>query len=328
MGNHLKFPDFKPRFPWISADLQTIRNFLIDPNPIITAVTREEKIFKTHDGTQDQVTAIIHWPILGDPQRPLIILIHGMAGSADSIYMKMAANFFLGQGYPVMRLNLRGAGSSAKLCKNRYHGGFTRDLQTVVDQIKAAYSFSSLVFIGFSLGGNIVLKWAAAKPDPIVKGFIAISVPIDLALTERQIALPRNWFYHQYLLRWLKEEFQGHLLYQSLTLEERLAIKTIHEFDTRITAPMAGFDTVEKYYQQAGAVGDLHAIRAPTLLIQAQDDPWIPFSAFDKIKKGVNPSLTSLFPKNGGHLGFHSVGSTVPWYNRCAQVFIGQCWQK
>jgi len=325
LHNHLKFPDFQPRLPWISADLQTIRNFLIDSDPIITAVKREEKIFKTHDGSQDQVTAIIHWPNLVNPQRPLIILIHGMAGSANSIYMKMAATFFLGQGYSVMRLNLRGAGSSARLCKNRYHGGFTGDLQTVVDQIKMTYSFSSLIFIGFSLGGNILLKWAAAKPDTIVKGFIAVSVPIDLALTERQIALPRNWFYHQYLLRWLKEEFQSHLLYQSLTLKERAAIKTIREFDARITAPMGGFDTVEKYYQQAGAVDDLHAIRVPTLLIQAQDDPWIPFSAFNKVQKGINPSLTSLFPKNGGHLGFHGVGSTVPWYNRCAEIFIEKC---
>lgn len=325
MHNHLKFPDFQPRLPWISADLQTIRNFLIDSDPIITAVKIEEKIFQTHDGSQDQVTAIMHWPVLSDPQRPLIILIHGMAGSANSIYMKMAAAFFSKQGYPVMCLNLRGAGSSATLCKNRYHGGFTVDLQTVVDQIKVFYSFSSAFFIGFSLGGNILLKWAAAKPDPIVKGFIAVSVPIDLALTERQIALPRNWFYHQYLLRWLKEEFQGYPLYQSLALKERRAIKTIHEFDTRITAPMAGFDTVEKYYQWASAIDDLHAIRAPTLLIQAQDDPWIPFSAFNAVKEGINSSLTCLFPKNGGHLGFHGVGSQVPWYNRCAEIFIEKC---
>ena len=328
MGDDLKFPDFQPRFPWISADLQTIRNFLIDPNPVITAVKIEEKIFQTHDGSQDQVTAIIHWPVLSDPQRPLIILIHGIAGSANSIYMKMAAAFFSKQGYPVMCLNLRGAGSSATLCKSRYHGGFTRDLQPVIDQIKVACSFSSLFFIGFSLGGNIVLKWAAAKPDPIVKGFIAVSVPIDLALTERQIALPRNWFYHQYLLHCLKEEFQGHPLYQSLALKERRAIKTIYEFDTRITAPMAGFSTVEKYYQWASAIDDLHVIRVPTLFIQAQDDPWIPFSAFNTVKEGMNPPLTSLFPKNGGHLGFHGTGSLVPWYNRCAQVFIEQCLQK
>lgn len=324
----VSFPDFTPRFPWLNPDLQTLRNFLIDPHPVIRATKDEEKIFETTDGSRDQVTGVIHWPALVDPQQPLIILIHGMAGSIDSIYMKMAASFLLNQGYPVMRLNLRGAGSSAKLCENRYHGGFTQDLQPVIEQIKIAYSFSSLFLVGFSLGGNIVLKWAAAQPDPVVKGFIAVSVPIDLALTERQIGLPRNWPYHRYLLYWLKKEFQEHSLYKSLSLTKRQSIKTIYQFDACITAPMAGFDTVEKYYQQVSAVDDIPTIRVPTLLIQAQDDPWIPFFAFNKVKKGKNPLFISLFPKKGGHLGFHGVGSQVPWYNSCAKIFIEKCLHK
>src|SRR5262249_34283946 len=143
-------------------------------------------------------------------ERPLIILIHGITGSEDSSYVLLSARFFLDLGYPVLRLNLRGAGPSQGQCRQRYHAGRSEDLRMLLGQMDGRLAGRGLFLVGFSLGGNLMLKYLGeVGRRAMVLGAASISAPIDLDLARRSVMRPRNLFYHRYLLRRLKAETAG-----------------------------------------------------------------------------------------------------------------------
>jgi len=145
---------FVARPPWWGGDLQTLRDFLWErPAPALAGGERIE--FPMPDG--DRLVGTLNRPA-ADSDRPLIVLIHGLTGCQDSFYMKVSARHFLAQGYPVLRLNLRGAGPSRALCRMNYHAGRSEDLQALLAQMDGRLARHGLLLVGFSLGGNILLK--------------------------------------------------------------------------------------------------------------------------------------------------------------------------
>lgn len=317
-------PDFTPRWPWLGGDLQTIRNTLVGRPPNLPTAERQRREIDLGDGTGDRLTALIETPKrLSSPVS--ILLIHGLAGAEDSLYMAVTAARFLALGHRVVRLNLRGAGPGRGLACHDYHSGKTEDLCAALTALK----LGPVMPIGFSLGGNALLKLLGEQGPSIgarlgVIAAASVSAPIDLSLTAARIAAPRNALYAGWILRAMK---RGSLAAPHLPPARRAAIRqarSCYDFDDLYVGPFNGWSGADEYYAVNSARQFLASIRVPTLLVHAADDPWIPVAAYDGLERLENPFLVAALAAGGGHLGFHARGGHPdrPWYLESIIRFI------
>ena len=320
----LEFPPFRPRFPWLGRDLQTLRNSFTGSRAPVAGVETERLVFEMPDGTGDRLTGALSRPGNAKPAagKALVVLVHGLSGCEQSAYMLESARYFLDIGHPVLRLNLRGSTPTQPHCREHYHAGRDEDLAAVLDQLVGRSELQAgLVLIGFSLGGNMALKFVAARGrDYPLCCAISVSAPIDLAAAAERFLQPRNRFYHAWILRQMKQDA---IAAKDLGEREARTIRTawtIYQFDDRVVAPRNGFQGAQDYYRRCSAGQFLDDIRVPTLVIHALDDPWIPARDYLNIPWKANPYLTPLLPLSGGHVGFHDARGT--WHNRAAALFI------
>jgi uncharacterized protein len=284
------------------------RNLDVDRFPV------EEKLYETEPGVQ----------VLVHSQRPdgtslgQLILVHGLEGSSAAGYACSLAQAALESGYAVHRFNMRSCGGTEALCgATLYHSGQTGDVLAVANELRRNSS-APIYPIGFSLGGNVVLKLAGELGDrahEIVAGVCAVSTPIDLAACVERLKLRQNFLYADRFLRRLKQRIK---LKASLTpgvfdLSGIDSVRSIYDFDDTYTAPSFGFGTADNYYATQSAQRFLDGIRVPTLVIQAQDDPLIPFGIYRHPAFSRNPNLRLIAPEHGGHLGFISKGKPRFW---------------
>lgn len=314
----LRDDPFVARGPWLNADLQTIRNFLIveglgrgaEPPPSVRID------LPLQDGTGD---SLIGDYAGGTGRRGLVILVHGLSGCAASAYMKASAAAFHAAGFDTLRLNLRGAGPSAGASTDCYHSGRTEDLANALlalRRLKPGTFRRNLFFVGFSLGGNMLLKFLAdyAKAFPITAA-ATVCAPIDLAEASRWFGRSRNRIYQRALLNWMRRD----AVRLPLGDVERIAIRSarsVRQFDEGFTAPRFGFVDADDYYAKCSARYFLTGIEAPSLLVEARDDPWVPSVSYDRVDWNVLPRLHRLSAGGGGHVGFHGKGSETPWHDR------------
>ena len=317
----LSFPRFRSRLPWWGRDLQTLRNYIVSIESSLAPFPAERVEFPMTDG--DRLLASLHRPA-EDLGRPLVVLIHGLTGSEDSAYIRASALHLLDLGYPVLRLNLRGAGPSKGVCRSRYHAGRSDDLRQVLGQMDGRLAGKGLLLVGYSLGGNLLLKYLGeAGRRAIVRGAVSISAPIDLDAARRTIMRRRNRLYHRHIVSGLKLESES---LELTTAQRRILaeVETVFDFDDRILAPLMGFADALDYYRRSMALPLLPEIRVPTLVIHARNDPWIPFRSYRDFDWASNPRLIPLLPATGGHVGFHGRGSRVPWHDRSMALFFGR----
>ncbi len=308
---------FRPRPPWWGGDLQTLRNSLVRPPTDLSPWPEETLEFAMPDGTGDILTG----RVAGAPaaaERPLVVLIHGLTGCEDSIHVRASARALLRAGHPVMRLNLRGAGPTLGRCRDLYHAGRSEDFRAVVGQIPARLRRSGLAAVGFSLGGAMLLKYLGEEGGaaPLCAA-AAVSAPIDLAAACRRFHRRRNALYGRWLLGRMKKEAlgaRGGLAARWCDPVRRA--RTIFEYDTVHIAPRYGFGTAERYYADCSAARFLPAVRAPTLIVHARNDPWIGAVAHDRFRWRDNPALIPCLHESGGHVGFHGRGSAETWHDR------------
>lgn len=312
---------FRPRFPWLNGDLQTVRNMIVRPRPGFADAPAQRLSFAMEDGTGDALLADLHKPAA--VRRPLAVLIHGLTGCGESFYVLSTARTLLDRGHAVLRLNLRGAGPNAGACREQYHAGRTADLARVLGALDPALLRHGAVAVGYSLGGNMLLKLlaetGAAGP---VRQAAAVSPPVDLAAAARCILRPRNRFYQRYLLARMKAEAratQGGL--DSRTEAAVAAARNIVEYDDTVVAPRYGFASAADYYARCASGPMLGAIRVPTLVLHSRDDPWIPPGALEAAR-GENPLLRIVLTDRGGHVGFHGTGSRLPWHDGLIAAFF------
>jgi predicted alpha/beta-fold hydrolase len=312
-----KTAPFVPRAPWLSTDLQTLRNFIRRPRyDLLGASTDQRMVFPMRDGTGDRLLADHHLP-LERPNKPLVVLIHGLTGCAESTYILASAAHLLTLGYPVLRLNLRGAGQSRKYCRDQYHAGRTEDLRTVLSLLPAEHTAHGIFAVGFSLGGNMLLKYLAEEgaKSPI-HAAVSVSAPISLKIASLALMKRRNAFYHRWLMARMREEATTPLAAVSEAERQEIArAGTIYQWDDRYVAPRHGFASADDYYSRCSAKRTLVNIMTPTLMIHALDDPWIPGSSYTDFEWRLAPYLVPLLPKRGGHVGFHGIGTTTPWHD-------------
>ena len=305
---------FRPRFPWWSADLQTIANRLRAVETLAPH-TSEPLRFRLPDGTGDTLLASLDRPATPRPGTSLAILIHGLTGSQDSRYIFSMARLLLDRGRHVLRLNLRGAGPSRAVCGQHYYAGRSQDFRTLLSVLPKELTADGLVAVGYSLGGAMLLKYLGeeGKAAPLLAA-ASVSAPIDLAVTCRYMMRPRNRLYHRYILDHMKVEATSEGAVVSPA--ERAAIMgsgTVWDYDDFFIAPRYGFASAEDYYERCRPTRFLAGVGIPTLVLASLDDPWIPGALYRAYDWAQNRSLTPVLTEHGGHVGFHGVGNYQPW---------------
>lgn len=297
---------FSPRRPWWGGDLQTIRSFTRQAKNALSGFADMRVSVDLGDGTGDRMAGALNLPT-GYGERPLVVLVHGISGCESSCYMRLTAAFFLARGYPVLRLNQRGAGPSRPHCKREYHAGSSSDLAALFEKLDPALIRHGILPIGFSLGGNALLKFLGTGGQHFpIKRAAAVSAPIDLAQSCRSLQRWRNFGYHRYILTRLKRHCTAPGA--ELTKTERhsiLSAKSLWQFDDQFTARRNGYSDAEDYYRYNTAKNFLDGVKQPTLLIHAKDDPFVPVTPYFDRRWNGNQKLHLLLPKSGGHLGFH-----------------------
>lgn len=237
---------------------------------------------------------------------PIALLVHGLSGSHASGYMRRIARLLLAQNVRVARTDLRGSGRGLHLARRSYHAGCSDDIRAAALDLKREAPASPLFLVGFSLGGNIVLKLAgeaAADPLPGLTRVAAVAPPIDLARCAELIVQPRNRFYNQHFVRELmalvreRQRYFPHL--RQLQFPQPLGLR---EFDEIYTAPQAGFAGADDYYRRAASLPYISRIEVPTLILTARDDPFVAAEPFERLTAPAHVDVRIL--ACGGHLGF------------------------
>lgn len=317
------FPPFHERWPWIGADLQTLRNRIRHQAPDFSPYRAQRLSFAMADGTQDCLSALLNRPRV-DSGKPTILLVHGLTGSEDSRNIQTSAAYHLARGHPVIRLNLRGAGPSRGRCNAHYHAGRSQDLRAALASLPADVAPHGVVLVGVSLGGNVLLKCLGENEGlERVVAAATVCAPIDLATAQRQIGARRNAIYERHLLREMRADALAMAGERRAEMLARLAgVRSVYDFDDRIVAPANGFTGAEDYYRRCSAAQFIDGIRVPTLLIHARNDPWIPAAMYLAREWRHDRPTTLLLAPGGGHVGFHGRGHPVPWHDRCVGLFV------
>jgi hypothetical protein len=260
------------------------------------------------------------------PPQGEVILVHGLEGSSESGYTRSMAAAALEAGFVVHRYNMRGCGLSPWHPRANYHSGQTGDLLLIARERKRANGLP-LFAVGYSLGGNMVLKLAGELGEngrQIFDGVCAVSAPIDLAASAAALARRSNFIYRRRFLKRLKERVRKrHALAPDLFPLEPLAkIKTIRDFDHQYTAKLFGFGTAERYYQTQSSRQYLEHIRVPALLVHAKNDPLVPYASYRHPALAVNPQVRLIAVEHGGHLGFLARGRRRFWLDHLIRDWL------
>ena len=264
---------FRERAPWLGGDLQTLRNTVRGTPPDLPG--GERLLLSMPDG--DRLAARLDRRA-APAARPLAALVHGLTGSEASGYAVVSTRHLVGQGWPVLRLNLRGALPSRPTAAGHYHAGRTEDLAEALRGLPADLTRYGIVLLGYSLGGNLVLKFMGEGGHGLpVLAAVVVSTPIDLAAACARMRSRRNFVYHRSMLDALKREALAPGA--AVSTAERAAIaavRNVYEFDDRFIAPRFGYRDAQDYYENNAAKHFLASIARPTLVLHALDDPWIP----------------------------------------------------
>lgn len=253
-----------------------------------------------------------------------VVIVHGLTACSEARYMLSLAKRARERGFDALRLNVRSCGGTERLTPTLYHSGLTVDLRHVVEQLAP----QPLFIVGFSMGGNMTLKLAGEwgdEPPPHVRGVCGISVPIRLDACARRIGERRNWIYEYRFLRQLKQAMsRKRAVTPGFWEDERAFLRadSIWEFDDKVTAEAFGFDDAEDYYRRSSAAGYLGRVRVPALLIEAADDPFIPFETYDDGVFAQNPWLQLVTSGDGGHVAFLSRNGRRFWAEEQALNFF------
>ncbi|MEZ4702838.1 MAG: alpha/beta fold hydrolase [Rhodothermales bacterium] len=257
-----------------------------------------------------------------------IVLSHGLEGSSGSGYIKGMARAFVRHGWDAVAWNFRGCSGEVNRRPRSYHAGATEDLDAVVHHL-LGLGYAEIALVGFSLGGNLTLKYLGERGDdavPAIVGGAVFSVPCDLEACADTLTRPANAFYqYRFMIqlrdkiRRLADQFPG-----AVELEGLEAMRTFREFDNRYTARMHGFIDAAHYWSTCSSRHFLAGIRRPTLLVNALDDPFLSRACYPAREAAANPMVVFEAPRHGGHVGFvRLAGDELYWSELRALTFLG-----
>ncbi len=265
----------------------------------------------------------LDWSRIG--AKRLVIVSHGLEGSSRRSYVMGMVRAFNAAGWDALGWNYRGCSGEPNRQLGSYHSGATYDLDTVVQH--ALPHYDTVVLVGFSLGGNLTLKYLGergADVDARIRSAVAFSVPCDLAAGSKKLAESGNRIYMWYFLRSLHKKVQQKMTMFPGEIDDANynQIRTFADFDNRYTAPMHGFRDADDYWRRCSSKPLLTAIRIPTLLVNAQDDPFLPDACYPTKEAQASQHVTLEMPRYGGHVGFmSSKGGATYWSEERAVAF-------
>jgi hypothetical protein len=263
-----------------------------------------------------------------DPQRPALVLLHGLGGSSESTYVISLGRLALELGWSVVRMNMRGSGDGERVCPLLYNAGLDGDLLAVIESV--AQRAERVAVAGFSLGANIVAlavgRGAARLPAGFL-GAVTISPPLELSACAGALEAPVNRFYQRYYVDKLQNDYRRRqrLRPDLFAAGREAGIRSVREFDERITAPHGGFRDAAEYYARSSAGPWLARVERPLLVLAAADDPMIPIASVTRWP--LLPAVTLQVTNTGGHVGFLAP-SRAPgrfWAADRAMAFLESC---
>ncbi len=255
------------------------------------------------------------------------ILCHGFEGNSRRVYMRGMVRALTGAGYDAVAMNYRGCSGEPNRLLRSYHAGATDDLHTVVSHVHASKKYEEIYLIGFSMGGNLVLKYLGEKLFPViasVKRVATISTPCDLASSVTVLDSFSRSIYTRRFLRFLHKKITDKMKMfpGELDDEDYKKIKTLRAFDDRYSY-LNGFEDADDYYKKASSKQFISGIRKKTLLINAKDDPFLHVNCYPVVEARKSKFLYLEMPNHGGHMGFVTRSSDgLYWYeNRTLDFF-------
>ncbi|MDF1696216.1 MAG: alpha/beta fold hydrolase [Saprospiraceae bacterium] len=308
--------EYKPPLLFRNGNINTIYPFLFrkSASPVF-----DRKRFDTKDGD------FIDLDILSKNRTKLAVICHGLEGNSDSQYIQHTSTYLFNNEWDVLCINFRSCSGEMNRKLEMYHSGFTQDVHEVISTYQKEYE--EVALIGFSLGGNVALKYISDGifdlPEKL-KAVVALSVPIDLSKSSLKISSRANWIYDKRFRISLEQKIREKHKYFSdeVDLSHLKKIKTLRDFDEYYTGPMHGFDGAEDYYSKCNSKQFLENISIPALLITALDDPFLPEESYPFEIAESHQYLHFMAPKFGGHVGFTTFGSNFYWNELKTLLFI------
>jgi len=290
--------NYTPPFFLFNAHLETIYPSLL--RKVSLQPYQRERI-----ATPDNDFLDLDW--LKQHSSKLIIISHGLEGNTQRAYIKGMARAGYQQGYDILAWNYRGCSEEMNKTLRFYHSGATDDLATVAGYAHSLGQYQEIYLVGFSLGGNLLLKYLGEERSrPVsLKKAATFSVPLDLLASCEKISQPSNWLYSQRFLKSLRKK----VLYKSkkmngLDINGLRKIKTLYQFDDHYTGPIHGFKNALDYYHQCSAIRFVQHITLPTIVINAANDPFLSPECYPHQLLKDHPYVSFESPENGGHVGF------------------------
>lgn len=256
----------------------------------------------------------------GNSSARLAILSHGLEADTESGYIHGMAAALIRRGWDVLAWNFRGCGTEPNRLLRMYHSGATEDLHAVVSYALANHPATSVDLIGFSLGGNLTLKYLGERPkmlSPRLHRAVAFSVPCDLACSSRELGTRANWLYMERFLREMRRKIRvkDRMFPDRLDLTGLDRIRSFQEFDDRYTAPIHGFRDAADYWARNSCRQFLPHINLPTLLVNAANDPFLGPDCYPCEEAGASGFFYFESPATGGHVGFEAFGKNGEYWS-------------
>lgn len=322
------FLPFIPSSVSAHPDFQTIGPHLLGrvPGylPDIRGVENKAVAIATQDPSGDKLLLEIHEQDVIQ-RAPAVVLVHGMEGSSESVYMVKLTDRLLRKGFHVIRMNLRGCGKGRRLSYNVYNAGLTIDLEAVLEYVYSVIS-RKIAVVGFSLGGNLLLKYLGEKRkernrqlkvlggSPVMKRiknryietWVAVSPPLDIKATQLKIDSEDAKFYRDAFIKELMLRTKDGGLYQELGRHIKKRPQRMYDFDSVFTCPAGNFKNPDEYYKTCSCLPYLKGIKIPGVLLHALDDPMIPPEPVHEVPWEKIKQIEVHLTEKGGHLGWFS----------------------
>ncbi|RJG12497.1 hydrolase [Pseudomonas cavernicola] len=309
---------FKPAWWLPGAHLQTLWNALCRRPPVLER--QRERLWLADGDFLD-----LDWHGPHDAKAPLVLVLHGLTGSSSSLYVLGLQQKLAAQGWASVALNWRGCSGEPNLLPRGYHSGVSEDLAAVIEHLRSARPMAPLYAVGYSLGGNVLLKHLGETGAACgLQAAVAVSVPFRLDQCADRIGIGFSKVYQTHFMREMlayvrdkqkrfKHEGQAERLATLEQLGPLDGMRTFWDFDGRVTAPLHGFADANDYYRRASSRYYLGTIQTPTLIIQSTDDPFVFRHSLPETAELAACTTLELHPR-GGHVGFIEGSLVRPGY--------------
>ena len=293
---------YKPSFPFKNGHFSTIYSAKFRPSPHL--IQQRERLQLPDGDFMD-----IDWSFAEKPSQKVAILLHGLEGNAQRTYMKGQAKTLNQNGWDAAAVNFRGCSGEANLSYQSYNAGKTDDLEAVINSILKKDKYSEIALVGFSLGGNLLLKYLGEHesfPKEIKKA-VAISTPLSLKGSLESLNEFSNWVYRNSFLINLRKKYKTKMkdFPEKMTTSNYKKITSLLEFDNVYTAPAHGFKDAFDYYEKNSSLQFLPKIQIPVLVLNAENDSFLSSECYPTELASKMKNLFLETPKYGGHVGFH-----------------------